>query len=121
MKPRHILYALITCVPLMASAGEADVTDVKVRSSGDGTYHFDVTVRHADSGWDHYADQWQLLTHDGEVLATRTLHHPHVNEQPFTRSLTGVAIPPGVSQVRVRARDSLHGHGGREMVVQMPD
>jgi hypothetical protein len=41
-----------------------------------------VTVRHADEGWEHYADCWEVLTLDGEVLATRELAHPHDNEQP---------------------------------------
>ncbi len=121
MRPRHLLYAFIAGLPAMALAGEADVTDVNVRRSVDDTYRFSVTVHHADTGWDHYADQWQVLTPEGEVLATRTLHHPHVDEQPFTRSLGGVAIPPGVSEVRVRARDSVHGHGGREMAIRVPD
>ena len=41
-----------------AAAGEADVLNVVVRSAGPGSWRFDVTVRHADEGWDHYADKW---------------------------------------------------------------
>jgi hypothetical protein len=52
-------------------------------ATGSGVYRFSVTVRHADEGWDHYADRWEVLTSDGTLLATRTLYHPHVNEQPF--------------------------------------
>lgn len=55
----------------------------------------------------------------GEVLATRVLHHPHVGEQPFTRSLSGVAIPAGIQRVRVRARDSVYGFGGREPALDL--
>jgi len=51
------------------------------------------------------------------VLATRTLLHPHENEQPFTRSLSGVRIPDGVTEVIVRAHDKVHGYGGAEMRV----
>ena len=43
-----------------------------------------VTVQHADTGWDHYADAWEVLAPDGTVLGTRTLLHPHTDEQPFT-------------------------------------
>jgi hypothetical protein len=103
-----------------AQAGEADVVAVEVARSGDGTYRFDVTVRHADTGWDHYADAWDVVASDGRVLGTRTLLHPHENEQPFTRSLSGVAITPGTAEVTVRAHDSVDGYGGEEFVVPVP-
>jgi hypothetical protein len=76
-----------------------------------------VTLRHADEGWQHYADRFEVLGPGGELLATRELRHPHVDEQPFTRSLEGVQLPAGVSAVRLRARDSEHGFGGRELEV----
>jgi len=102
----------------LAWAGEADVVDVKVECRSDCT--FNVTVRHADTGWDHYADQWEILTPDRKLIAKRVLYHPHVNEQPFTRSLSGVRIPPGIDRVIVRARDKVHLYGGREMTVDLP-
>lgn len=102
-------------------AGEADVVDAEARATGDGTYSFQVTVRHEDEGWDHYADQWQVLAPDGTELGIRTLHHPHVDEQPFTRSLSGVEVPEGIDAVRLRARDSVHGHGGAEVELSLPD
>jgi hypothetical protein len=101
-------------------AGQADVSDVQVSRNTDGSYRFDVTVRHADQGWEHYADQWQVLALDGRVLGTRVLYHPHVNEQPFTRSLSGVEIPDDVGKVEVRARDSRHGYGGKSHMVELP-
>lgn len=61
-----------------------------------------------------------MLAPDGTVLGTRTLLHPHLNEQPFTRSLTDVRIPDGVTEVTVRARDSIHGHGGKTLTVAVP-
>jgi hypothetical protein len=103
-----------------ALAGEADVTDVVIRKAADGSYAFDVTLRHADEGWQHYADGYEVLAPDGSSLGVRVLHHPHVEEQPFTRSLSGVAIPDEVAEVRLRARDSVHGYGGREVVVAVP-
>jgi hypothetical protein len=84
-----------------------------------GTCDFVVTVRHADEGWKHYADAWQVIAPDGTVLATRVLRHPHVAEQPFTRGLRGVRVPPGIDRVRIRARDSVHGLGGREVEVAL--
>lgn len=104
-----------------AMAGEADVLAVEVTKQGSGVYRFDVTVRHADEGWDHYADNWQVVAPDGIVLATRVLAHPHVGEQPFTRSMSRVAVPPGMRTVAVRAHDSVHGNGGAEVTVELPE
>lgn len=118
------LYALpgvvLWLIASPALAGEADVRDVQVHESGDGTYRFDVTLRHADTGWDHYADRWEVLTPEGDIIATRTLYHPHVDEQPFTRSLSGIKMPPGVHHVVVRAHDSVHGYGGEQQRVDLP-
>jgi hypothetical protein len=97
----------------------ADVLFVRARLGADGTWTFEVTVQHEDTGWEHYADRWEVLTLEGEVLATRVLTHPHVNEQPFTRSQSGIVIPEGVTQVRVRAHDLVHGYGGGEVAVDL--
>jgi len=109
-----------SCVILTAAfAGEADVIDVTVNCRNDSVCDFSVTVRHADDGWDHYADGWEVRTLDGEILAVRELLHPHDDEQPFTRSLNGVKIPDGVNEVVIRARDSVHEYGGREITVKL--
>jgi hypothetical protein len=113
----YTLLGLLLAAPL-ASAGEADVLAVKVECRSDCTFH--VSLRHDDTGWDHYANQWEILTPDRKLIARRVLYHPHVDEQPFTRSLSGVKIPPGIDRVIVRARDKLHLYGGRERVVELP-
>ncbi|MEO1066529.1 MAG: hypothetical protein AAFW47_04035 [Pseudomonadota bacterium] len=100
-------------------AGGSDVIDVKVTAQGGDRWRFDVTVSHADTGWDHYANRWEVVGEDGAVLGTRVLAHPHVEEQPFTRSGT-YEIPAGVDEVVIRSNDSVHGLGGREMVVKIP-
>ena len=100
-----------------ALAGEADVVSAEAVRSPDGTWRFTVTVRHGDTGWDHYADAWEVLSPDGSVLGRRELLHPHVTEQPFTRSLSGVVVPEDVDRVTVRARDSVHGYGGATVEV----
>jgi len=103
----------------MAIAGEADVLAVKAVPDGEGSWHFSVTLRHDDVGWDHYADKWDVVAPDGRILGTRVLLHPHETEQPFTRALGGVAIPDGVSEVILRGHDSVHGYGGRVMAVPL--
>ncbi|MEE4235761.1 MAG: hypothetical protein V2I51_03475 [Anderseniella sp.] len=112
---------LIAAAILPAVAGEADVEAVTATRASDGTWAFEVTVRHADEGWGHYANRWDVVAPDGTVLGTRTLHHPHENEQPFTRSMAGVSVPGGVKTVTIRAHDSVHGEGGREFTVALPD
>ncbi|MEP0520693.1 MAG: hypothetical protein ABJO09_12660 [Hyphomicrobiales bacterium] len=103
-----------------AMAGEADIVAATAIETGDGVWRIEATVRHADEGWDHYANNFEVLAPDGSVLAVRTLAHPHVNEQPFTRSLGGVAIPNGMAYVTIRARDSVHEYGGAEFKLDLP-
>jgi hypothetical protein len=102
-----------------AAAGEADVLEVAAVGGAERSFSFEVTVRHADAGWDHYADKWDVVAPDGTVLGTRTLHHPHVEEQPFTRSLRNVQVPAGIDQVTIRAHDSVHGYGGQTVTVKL--
>jgi hypothetical protein len=104
---------------LPAFAGEADVVAATAHCDAKSICRFAVTLRHADTGWDHYADRWEVLTSEGALLATRVLRHPHVDEQPFTRRLKGVALPKGIGRVRIRAGDSVHGLGGAELVVDL--
>ncbi|MEM1352393.1 MAG: hypothetical protein AAGF27_08605, partial [Pseudomonadota bacterium] len=74
----------------IACAEEPNIESVTVRQASDGTWRFDVTISHPDTGWDHYANGWRVLDMDGNELGMRELVHPHVEEQPFTRSLSGV-------------------------------
>ncbi len=120
MNPNKLLGLSALLVVATINAGEADVTAVELSRSSDGTYRFDVTVQHADEGWKHYANRWEVLAPDGTVLGVRTLYHPHVDEQPFTRSLSSVEIPRGVTTVTVRGHDLVHGTGGAEMAVDIP-
>ncbi|MEJ2405602.1 MAG: hypothetical protein P8171_15135 [Candidatus Thiodiazotropha sp.] len=110
--------AALLLVATSALAGKADVEDVRVECMV--TCTFNVTVRHSDTGWKHYADRWEVLAPDGTALGVRTLYHPHVNEQPFTRSLAGVKIDRSIQEVTLRARDSKHGWGGKEIRVKLP-
>ena len=101
-------------------AGEVQVVGVEAYALGGGEWRFDVTLRHGDTGWEHYANKWEVVGPDGTVLGTRVLAHPHVNEQPFTRSLLGVRIPESVGTVTVRAYDSVHGLAQNGQVIELP-
>jgi len=77
-------------------------------------------VAHNDTGWDHYANVWQVIGPDGAILGERVLAHPHVTEQPFTRSLSGVTIPDAITSVTLRAGDLVHEFGGMELYLELP-
>ncbi len=112
VKPRF-LFPFLVSVSLISFAGDVEIIDAQANCENN-TCRFDVTLEHADTGWDHYADGWRVLTEDGLELGNRVLMHPHVNEQPFTRSLSGVEIPAGVSTVWIEAHDSVHGANGKK-------
>ena len=111
----------LAAVPMAAPAwaGEADVLRAEALAEGGGAWRFRVTVAHGDTGWDHYADKWDVLAPDGTVLGTRVLLHPHETEQPFIRALGGVKIPENVAEVTLRAHDRVHGYGGKEVTVKL--
>lgn len=100
--------AFLMFLGAVSQAGNVEIVGAEAREAG-GTWRFAVTLKHADTGWDHYADLWQVIAPDGTLLGERVLAHPHVNEQPFTRSLSGVVIPSDVDHVLIRARDTVHG------------
>jgi len=103
-----LLFFIASVAPTV-NANEVEIVNVKATQSSDKTWRFAVTLKHKDEGWDHYANEWQIIAPDNKILGTRTLYHPHVNEQPFTRSLEGVKIPAELKTVRVIAKDTVHG------------
>jgi hypothetical protein len=121
-----LLCIALLCLPGVAFAGPADVVAAEATCRpapgrrAASICSFDVSVRHADAGWDHYANRWDVVGPDGVVIASRVLEHPHVDEQPFRRSLGRVRIPWTTTSVVVRANDSVHGGGGAEVIVVVP-
>ena len=113
-------FCIASFIPVnFAFANEVEVVDVKASQVSDKTWNFSVTLKHADEGWDHYANEWQIIGPDNKILGTRTLYHPHVNEQPFTRNLSGVKIPTDVKTVRVIAKDTVHGLSSQAVQLEL--
>ena len=110
---------LLNMVFTFAGANEVRIVNVKVQCQVDCS--FSVTLEHADTGWEHYANQWDVVTLDGKLLKSRVLYHPHVDEQPFTRSLGGVSISKEIKQVKIRAKDLKHGYSKQEFLVDLPE
>lgn len=103
--------------------GEApfpEIVDVVLTPEDGGTFLVEVTVSSPYDTPERYADGWRVLDPDGTVLAEHTLAHDHANEQPFTRSDPGVAIPDGVEQVTVEGRDLCNGYGGATFDAPVP-
>lgn len=114
---RYFIFALAALTsPALADDARVEAVDAKHVST---SWTFSVTLRHADTGWDDYADGWRVEDAEGNVLGTRVLHHPHVNEQPFTRSLSGVNIPAEITQVYVRARTLTTGWSTERAIVDL--
>ena len=101
-------------------AGEASILDATAEAYANGTYTISATVFHKDEGWKHYADKFEVLDTNGQIIATRVLYHPHENEQPFTRTISNVAVPVGSQSVIIRAHDSVHGYGARTFTLELP-
>lgn len=103
-----------------------DVVAVDAEQSADGTWTFAVTLSSPYDTPARYADAWRVRgSGDGdgdgdEVYGVRELTHDHQNEQPFTRSHSGIVIPDEVSTVVVEGRDQVSGWGGDTIEFQLP-
>ena len=103
----------------MIYANEADVLNVTANCDKNQNCSFNVTIRHNDTGWEHYVNKYEIISPSGAILGTRVLFHPHVNEQPFTRSIPNVKIPKNVKSVNIRAYDLVHEYGGKEFKLKL--
>ena len=108
MKPLHVLLCGLGLWAGSAHAEDPAITDVSVRNQG-MVWTLSVSISHPDTGWEHYADGWEILDSGGNRLGYRKLMHPHVEEQPFTRSLSGLVFPDGTREIFIRASCSRHG------------
>ena len=109
---------LILLHPCISFAGEADVLAAEVEPVGGEFYRFNVTVQHNDESWEHYVTRWEIMDAERNILAVRALRHPHIKEQPFTRSVTAI-IPEETDNVIIRAYDSIHEFGGKELTLKL--
>lgn len=91
----------------------AEVLSVSVNGEP-GDYSFSVRISSPDEGCSQYADWWEVISPDGELIYRRVLLHSHVDEQPFTRSGGPVSINTD-EVVIVRAHMNTNGYGSLVM------
>lgn len=115
---RFATVLLSLLVAQTAHAGEPMIRDVSVEKTG-MVWSVHVTLEHPDTGWDHYADGWEVLDAAGNRLGYRELMHPHVNEQPFTRSLNGLVLPDGTRELFIKSSCSVEGWAGAPVRVEL--
>ncbi|MEO1093544.1 MAG: hypothetical protein AAFX01_01425 [Cyanobacteria bacterium J06638_28] len=92
---------------------EAQVTAVTASGEPDA-YTFAVTVQSTETGCDQYANWWEVVTPEGELIYRRILVHSHVDEQPFRRTGGPVIIQPETAVI-VRAHMDPQGYGTQAM------
>ncbi len=108
------LLVLVSCTEQNESKAQyADVLEVEV-SGTENNFTFSVTIRSPDTGCEQFADWWEVITPDGQLIYRRILLHSHVNEQPFSRSGGPVNIDTQ-KKVIVRAHMNKTGYGGLAM------
>lgn len=112
---------LMWIFPVYLHAGEVDILAADFQNLGSNNWAVNVTLEHADSGWDHYADMWRLVDLEGNVLASRVLLHPHVDEQPFTRGLGSVDVPENTTRIIIQAHDTVHGWSDSQLQIDLLD
>ena len=90
------------------SDSDSRILSVETTPLTDGTHTFNVTIESDETGCDRYANWWEVIDEDNNLLYRRILAHSHVNEQPFTRSGGPVTAEP---QQTLIVRSHMHPTG----------
>ena len=114
-------YVVILCGLVLSAtvfANEVEIVKVELEPSAN-RWTFHVALSHEDTGWDHFADGWRIVDSKGNELGYRKLWHPHVEEQPFTRTLANVLVPEGTNIIFIEAHDKVHGWAKKKVKIDL--
>jgi hypothetical protein len=117
-KRMSLIFLLSVLLVQIAAANQVEIVNVMIEPSAN-RWTFHVTLKHQDTGWEHYADDWRIVDEKGHVLGERKLWHPHVGEQPFTRTLADVLIPKNTHIIYIEAHDKVHGWSKQRVRIDM--
>lgn len=107
--PKRTIYFILLLALSPANANQVEILSAEFIHKQQDNWTVKVSLKHNDTGWQHYANSWRIVDRKtSTVLGERILHHPHVNEQPFTRQLD-VTIPETSTHVYIQAHDTQHG------------
>lgn len=123
---RSICWKLGSGLPLLAAfstsvaalAGRVEVVPAEWIEGARG-WGVTVTLRHTETGWDHCANAWRIISKSGQLLGEQNFNHLQVNEPPFTRNLESAAFPVGTQAVYIEGQDSRHGVNPQRLQVDM--
>jgi len=113
-----LVIGLLGLFSIQVFAGDVEILSANFSQNSNQAWSIDVTLLHGDTGWDHYADAWRVVDEKKMILGTRTLYHPHVGEQPFTRSHS-VKIPAIMTTVYIEAHDKVHGWSPQRLEIDL--
>jgi len=113
-----MISGLMSIFAQLSYANEVEIVNVYMQETDSG-WRAEVTLKHNDTSWEHYADAWRVVDRNGHLIKTRVLFHPHINEQPFTRSLSGISIPADQSIIYVEAHDKQHGWSKQRVEIDL--
>ena len=116
---RILLLFLLIISSSISIASDANIIKASAELTSAQKFNISVTLEHADDGWDHYANAWRVYSVEGELIGERVLHHPHVNEQPFTRTLLGLSVPSNVNEVVIVAVCSTTGESKKSYKLKL--
>ncbi|PKN56663.1 MAG: hypothetical protein CVU56_14905 [Deltaproteobacteria bacterium HGW-Deltaproteobacteria-14] len=97
----------------------ADIVGLDVTGAA-GDYAFTVIIASDDVDCEHYTDWWEVVLVDGTLVYREVQLHPHVDEQPFTRTGGHLAIAED-ALVLVRAHFHPDGYVGVAWVGSVKD
>jgi hypothetical protein len=116
---RFLIIGFLVFFSSVTFASDAKILKVKAEKTPAQKFNISVTLEHDDEGWKHYANSWRIYSPEGELIGERVLHHPHVDEQPFTRTLLGLRIPSELSEVTIVAVCSKTGESKQKYVLKL--